>query len=222
MRTPDRILIPLLIGGLLIGGLTIAGTASAQSVDEALLDLQHRWAEINYQLPEDQQAEAFEALAESADALIAMHPDDARLLTWQGIIHSTWAGARGGLGALKLVKRARRYFEQALALDETVLDGSAHTSLGVLFHQVPGWPVGFGNEDQARQHLERGLELSPDGIDSNYFFARWLIDQDRADEARPYLQRAMTAAPRPNRPLADQGRRNEAQAALERIAADHG
>ena len=48
------------------------------------------------------------------------------------------------MGALGLVKRARADFEAAIKLDAGALDGAAYTSLGALYYQVPGWPVGFG------------------------------------------------------------------------------
>ena len=51
------------------------------------------------------------------------------------------AGPIAVLGALGLAKQARADFEQAIKLDPTALDGSAYTSLGVLYYSVPGWPV---------------------------------------------------------------------------------
>ena len=39
----------------------------------------------------------------------------------------------------------RRALEQALAIDATALEGSAFTTLGSLYYQVPGWPIGFGD-----------------------------------------------------------------------------
>jgi tetratricopeptide (TPR) repeat protein len=176
--------------------------------------LQARWAEIKYGLPEDAQAAAFEALAKDADAAVAAHPGDARVLTWRGIVLSTWGGAKGGLGALSLVKRAKADFEAALAIDEHALDGSAHTSLGSLYYQVPGWPVGFGDDDKAREHLEAGLRLNPDGIDSNFFYGSFLHEAGDDEAAVAALRKALSAPPRPGREQADEGRRGEIRTLL--------
>jgi hypothetical protein len=70
-------------------------------------------------------------------------------LIWEGIINSSWAGAIGGLGALGKVKAAKASLEQAMKLDPNALQGSAYTSLGTLYDQVPGWPIGFGDADKA-------------------------------------------------------------------------
>jgi len=180
----------------------------------AVARLQARWAEIKYGMAADAQADAFEALAKEADDAVAAHPRDAAVLTWRGIVEASWAGAKGGLGALSLVKKAKADFETALAIDEAVLDGSAHTSLGSLYYQVPGWPVGFGDEDAAREHLQAGLRLNPAGIDSNYFWADFLRDQGDDAGAIAAFRKALAAPPRPGREAADAGRRGEIEAAL--------
>lgn len=214
---------PLFLALCLCGLLCTIQTAAAQDANQALASVQTRWAEINYLLPEDQRRDAFAELAASVDQLLGDAPDDARLLTWKGIVYSTWAGT-GGLRALGRAKEARRAFERALEIDETVLDGSAHVSLGILQHEVPGWPIGFGNEDNAQHHLERGLELNPNGIDSNYFLGKWLLDRKHYAEAGVRLRHALEAPDRDGRPIADQGRREDIRVALDqlekRLAAD--
>lgn len=200
----------------LVAGLLAGFSLNILAADIA--PLQQRWAEIQYQLPEDQKADAFEALAAEAGQALAQEPDDAPLLIWRGIILSSWAGADGGLGALGKVKEAKSLFEHALQVDPQALQGSAYTSLGALYYQVPGWPIGFGDDEQAEALLKQALALNPDGIDSNYFWGDYLIDQKRYAEARAALFRAQAAAPRPDRPLADQGRQAEIRARLDKIA----
>ncbi|OWL84085.1 tetratricopeptide repeat protein [Halopseudomonas aestusnigri] len=200
----------------LVAGLLAGFSLNILAADIA--PLQKRWAEIQYQLPEDQKADAFEALAAEAEQALAQEPDDAPLLIWRGIILSSWAGADGGLGALGKVKEAKSLFEHALQVDPQALQGSAYTSLGALYYQVPGWPIGFGDDEQAEALLKQALALNPDGIDSNYFWGDYLIDQKRYAEARAALLKAQAAAPRPDRPLADQGRQAEIRARLDKIA----
>ncbi|MAD27685.1 MAG: hypothetical protein CMK75_06630 [Pseudomonadales bacterium] len=200
----------------LVAGLLAGFSLNILAADIA--PLQQRWAEIQYQLPEDRKADAFEALAAEAGQALAQEPDDAPLLIWRGIILSSWAGADGGLGALGKVKEAKSLFEHALQVDPQALQGSAYTSLGALYYQVPGWPIGFGDDEQAEALLKQALALNPDGIDSNYFWGDYLIDQKRYAEARAALLKAQAAAPRPDRPLADQGRQAEIRARLDKIA----
>lgn len=192
----------------------LSSLASAATLDEEILAIQHEWARIQYQLPENKREAAFEKLEAKADQLVRDNPQRAEPRIWDGIVLSTWAGASGGLGALGLVKRARKQFEQAIDIDPTSLQGSALTSLGSLYYQVPGWPIGFGDDDKAENLLSRALMINPDGIDSNYFYADYLLDQGDKVGARQYFEKALKAPARPTRPLADEGRRKDIQAKL--------
>src|SRR5690554_6755163 len=188
----------------------LAMPAWAQDVPTELAQIQQRWAEIQYQTAEQEKEKAFEELATEAKAFVERYPDRAEPLIWQGIVLSTYAGAKGGLGALGLVKEARASLEAALDIDPEALDGSAYTSLGSLYYQVPGWPLGFGDDSKARSYLQKALAINPDGIDANYFFGDFLLDQDEPERARVYLEKVLSAPGRPGRELADDGRRREA------------
>jgi Tfp pilus assembly protein PilF len=130
-------------------------------------------------------------------------------MVWQGIVLSSQAGAQGGLGALSLAKEARKVLEASLKIDPAALGGSAHTSVGTLYHKVPGFPIGFGDDDKARKHLQVALKINPTGIDPNYFYAQFLLDEGEKALALEHLQRAQNAPARPGRETADVGRRKE-------------
>jgi Tfp pilus assembly protein PilF len=148
---------------------------------------------------------------------VADEPQAAELHIWHGIVLSTWAGAKGGLGALGLVKQAKAELETAIELKPQALAGSAYTSLASLYYQVPGWPIGFGDEDQAEALFKQALALNPNGIDPNYFDGDFLLRQKRYGEARAALEKAIAAPARPGREVADAGRRDEARALLAQV-----
>lgn len=204
-----------------LGATLLAATAAAFAGEPSpqVAAVRDRWAEVNYNVPKAQREAAFEALAKQAAAAKAAQQKDATALIWEGIVLSSYAGERGGLGALGLAKQARADFEQAIKLDPNALDGSAYTSLGVLYYQVPGWPVGFGDDDKARELLRKGLKANPDGIDPNYFYGDFLRDQGDWKGAAAALEKALAAPSRPGRELADQGRRKEATALLAKVRA---
>ena len=187
---------------------------SFAGVEEDVGALQREWAQIKYRRPAAEQEKAFAALAQTADAVRGKYAGRAEPQIWYGIIAASYAGARGGLGALSLAKDAKKAFEQALELDPKALDGSAYTSLGSLYYQVPGWPIGFGSDDKARELLEKALALNPDGLDSNYFYGDFLYRKGDHPGARRALQKALSAPPRPGRALADEGRRKEIESLL--------
>ncbi|MDZ4729195.1 MAG: tetratricopeptide repeat protein [Xanthomonadales bacterium] len=210
----QRFIYPTII---LLLGLFASVSANADldaDLDADILQLQQRWAEVNYQLEGKTRISAFEALAGAAENVTKQYPDAAAAWIWSGIIKSTYAGAKGGLGALEIAKQARADLEKALEVDAEALQGSAYTSLGTLYFSVPGWPVGFGNDEKAEELLQHALQVNPDGIDGNYFYGDFLSRQKRYAEARTYLLKAQAASPRPNRQVADAGRQKEITLAL--------
>ncbi|NOY61620.1 MAG: tetratricopeptide repeat protein [Gammaproteobacteria bacterium] len=208
-------LITLLTTLLLI---TSVSAAPAAPVTEAISDLQHQWAVINYQTEKDKQEQRFEVLADSAHEVSARYPHSAEPLVWEAIILSSYAGAKGGLGALSLVKQARELLLKAEEIDPSTLSGSIYTSLGSLYYQVPGWPLSFGDDDKARAYLEKALTINPDGIDPNYFYGDFLIEEGEYERATEVLKKALAAPQRANRPIADTGRKQEINAALLRAS----
>jgi len=189
------------------------------AIGDAAKPLQQQWAIAKYQTDKTERAKAFEALAKQAREIERQQPDNAEVLVWVAIILSTYAGEKGGPGALGLVKDAKALLEKAEAIDPNVLNGSIYTSLGSLYYQVPGWPLSFGDYDKARAYLEKSLLIDPDGIDSNYFYGDFMLRDGKYQQAANVLKKALAAAPRPGRPIADAGRKEEIRAALAEAAA---
>ena len=187
------------------------------SFDDQLLALQHEWAQANYSLEGDEQEKSFKLLIANAKEFVMNNPERAEPLVWYGIIESSFAGVDGGLSALSHAKKAKKSFEKALKIDESVLEGSAYTSLGILYHKVPGWPISFGDDDDARILLEKAVSVNPDGIDPNYFYAEFLFDEREYEKARRHLLLALDAPTRLERPLADKSRRAEVQSLLAKV-----
>jgi tetratricopeptide (TPR) repeat protein len=62
------------------------------------------------------------------------------------------------------------------------------TNLGIVNDKL-------GEHVVAARHFQRALQLQPDFVGGHYFYARWLVDQGRAREAMPHLQRAVALSP---------------------------
>lgn len=186
-------------------------------MEEDVARIRQDWERIKYQTPVKEQEAAFEKLAKESEKTMQAYAKSAEPAIWHGIVEASYAGAKGGLGALSLVKNARKSFEAALGMNANALDGSAYTSLGSLYYQVPGWPIGFGDEKKALELLLKGLSINPNGIDPNYFYGDYLFRTGDYAGAEQALQRALKAAPREGRRIADEGRRKEIAELLEKI-----
>ncbi len=203
---------------LLCAALVLACAPVHAGVPEDVASLQQQWEHIKYELPAAEQESNLARLTGEAGRLRAQHPDSAELMIWHAIVESTYAGAKGGLGALASVKSAKKTLEQALAVNPGALAGSAYTSLGSLYYQVPGWPIGFGDDDKAAEMLRKGLAINPEGIDPNFFYGEFLLRKGELDKAESHLRKALAAPPRAGRKVADDGRRKEILQLLDKVA----
>lgn len=206
----------------LSGGMLGVLPAHAEEIDPAVADIQHRWEVIQYQTAKEERRANLEALAEKASAVATLKPDRPDALIWEGIVLSSLAGEKQGLdklSALGLIKRARERYETAIRIDAGALNGSGLNSLGVLYAKAPGWPLSFGDKTKAEENFLAALQRNPAGIDPNYFYGEFLLDQGKAALAIEHLERALKAPPRPGRQIADEGRRKEAMALLEKAKA---
>ncbi|MFD2190700.1 hypothetical protein [Pistricoccus aurantiacus] len=188
--------------------------AACHAQDSELFALKNRWEYITTQTPENKRADALGELAEDAKALAKTYPNNARVLVWQGIVLASQARAKGGVGALGLAKEARASLEQAIRLDPQGNVGSAYVTLGALYDRVPGWPLGFGDDDQAERMFEKALRIRPAGIDVNYYYAVFLQDEGRLAEARQHARRAVEGEARAGRETSDEALRQEARRLL--------
>src|SRR5512139_4076021 len=77
-------------------------------MEEDVARVRQEWERIKYQLPAKEQEAAFETLAKDSERLVAQYPKQAEPAIWHGIVEASYAGAKGGLGALSLAKGARK------------------------------------------------------------------------------------------------------------------
>lgn len=211
----------LLALALMAAPMTAASAAHADACDDRVRGLQQSWDHVNFEVAQGVRTAEMARLNTQADAVVAQCPNRAEPLVWDAIITASEAGLRGGLGALGLVRDARSQLERAERINPRALNGSVYVSLGSLYAQVPGAPIGFGNRQRARDYLQRGLAMAPNDIDANFFMGDLLVREHDWAAAARYLQKAIDAPARPGRAVADRGRRAEARTLLARAQQHH-
>lgn len=203
-----------LILSILLLGLFTSLIWADENLDASIANLKHDWAKANYNTAKDDQEAAFKKLTEQAHQITEIYANAPEALIWEGIANAGYAKAKGGLGALKIAEKARDLLLASEKANPNALQGSAYTSLGSLYYKVPGWPIGFGNKKKAKAYLQKALDINPDGIDSNYFYADYLSEQGEYKQAIEYYEKALSAPARKGREDADAGRKAEAEAGL--------
>ena len=197
--------------------LLFLNNALASSLNEQLQQVESEWAKVYYQLPKNQQKQAFEKLQQQSITLSKQFPRYAEPIILQAMITATLAGLKNPIAAIMSIHNVKKLLEQAIAINPNAADGAAFVALGSLYYKVPSWPIAFGDNKKAQQLLETALKINPNGIDSNYFYADFLINQNKQSAAIPYLKKALAIPSRNHQHLADSRLQAEAQQALENI-----
>lgn len=191
-----------------------ASPLHASELVNAIASLESDWANVYYQNDASRQRQTYPVLLEKAAELSKRYPNAAEPKIWQATIIATNAAFQSSFSALASLEKAKNLLEAAIAQNPNALDGAAYVTLGTLYYMVPGWPVSFGDNQMAEQLLQASLKINPNGIDANYFYADYLLQQDRTAEAEEYLRKAVQAPLRKQQMFADSQLQNEAKMAL--------
>lgn len=205
---------------VLLMALAFAGSSHASPVADALNSIESEWAKVYYQVPKKQQGPAYAKLLAKTDALVKQYPKEAGLIYWHAVVKACYADHQDPVSALGAIHEVRDLLQRSIALDPKSLGGSAYVVLGTLYHLTPSWPIAFGDDDEAEKMLQTALKISPDGIDSNYYYGQFLLDKGDKQQARQYFERASKAPIRPEQVFADTQLEQEAQLALKNVGGE--
>ena len=195
--------------------LLLTSNVWANSFDNQLLQLETEWAKVHYNYPENEKPEAFLHLMGRAKALSEQHTTRAEPIILLATIILTHAATEGPFAALSSIHQARDLLFKAIAIDPEASEGSAYVTLGTLYFKVPGWPIAFGDDAKAEKLLLTALKISPDAIDTNYFFGDYLLSQDKPVAAVKHFRKAIIAPIQPEKALANLMLQAKAKEALE-------
>ncbi|MBS3963604.1 MAG: hypothetical protein KGZ80_03745 [Methylomonas sp.] len=190
----------------------------AMELEASLTELENAWAHAYFQGAPAQQKQTYAVLLKRATDLAKRNPRSAEAKIWQATIMSASAEHQPALTALATLDAAKILLEQAIQENPKALNGAAYVTLGTLHYMLPGWPISFGDDQKAEYLLQTGLKINPDGIDANYFYGDFLLEQDRIDEAEKYLIKVVDAATQPGQSLSDIQLQNQARNTLANLA----
>lgn len=184
---------------------------------QALPELEHRWAEIRYQIPEKQRLQAFNnELTE-----IGKDPSDcqqsATYQLIQAMIKGSMAKLQNRLDALKMIRQIEAHLQSSIKTDPTIMNGMSWTLLGLLYDKSPGWPFSIGDDKAAKHAYQKGLELNPEGINTNFYYGDFLRRKKKTEQARQYLMKASRSKQGNQSEIAYLGRMQDVKRALNKL-----
>ena len=191
---------------LLASSITLPALADNENVvlPNTVTEMRAELDVVNFDITDKKgRIERLKILLPHAEDLAMKNEDNAGFQMMAGFYNAQYAGYTGGVGALKYAKAARKYLEKSTEIDPSIYGASAHSVLGTIYYQVPGWPIGFGDKKKALKNYQTALQLSPDGMDSNFTYGEYLFNQKKYAEARTYFEKAKLAPARKDRPKAD-------------------
>jgi hypothetical protein len=194
--------------------LAVANTAESRPLEDTLHSVEGRWAKAAYETVGRQQGKDLRALLEDVRLLHQTHPDSPEAAAWHGIVARTYRDIKG---SMSLAKEARDALLAAESIDPLVLGGLVYANLGALYTDVPSGFGGFGNKTKGIGYLWKAIVVDPEGIDSNYLYARVLLAEKDYGAARDALTRAKDAPARPDHPEADIARKLEVENLLAKL-----
>lgn len=198
-----------------------AAPAMVTSAASAAAHIENRWVDIRYVMTDTRERlAAARALRDETAALREAHPDDLEIKFWHAMVLLLEAEYKRDLGSLKVVREAKRLFEEIDAEDPRLLDGRVQTGLAMLYSGVPGWPIAFGDDKKAEAHFRKALEINPRGQEANYLYADFLLGKKKSSEAIGYFETALRAPIRPDHARAEEFRRHEVEHDLAQARAE--
>ena len=186
---------------MLVSAAPIAHASDNKAMDADILAVAEEWAKIKY-LSKDERREREDGGARSQGRRVGNKYPAGRDadLGWDRDQRARFPH----LGAHRAQPRQQR--PRSLlkpTKGPAALDGGAPTSLGVLYYRVPGFPLGWGDTDKARQFLEEAVKNAPSGRDAHYFYADFLFEQGDYKKAEQVLKTALALPHHPERPVWD-------------------
>jgi tetratricopeptide (TPR) repeat protein len=131
---------------------------------------------------------AFEQGVIIAKEGIKNFPNSVESHFWLGTNLGLVGQEKGIIASLFMVGEIEKHIKKSLELDETYFFGAPHRALGWLLHMLPPWPLSFGDNRKALQHLEKAIEFGSN-FPLNYLYAGEIsFALGKKDLSRKYLQ----------------------------------
>lgn len=181
----------------------------ANDLERVVQTLESEWASIYFSSAIDNKKHAYTRLLNKTLKLSKTKPESPELIFWQATIIASRAEHQNAIEAIAAIHKAEELLLKTIKIKPDTLEGAALIALGSLYYQAPGWPIAFGDNNKAEQFLKKGLQINPNGIDSNYHYGLFLLKQNQTEEAIKYFKAALKGPVREEQEFADKSLKEE-------------
>lgn len=188
---------------IFVAFMLLSNAAQSNTLAAQIDYLENEWAKIYYSQTGSGKAASYKRLLNKTRALIKQNEGKAELIFWEAVLISSAAEHSDPFKALVSIETARKLLLKAIEIDPTTMQGSAYVTLGSLYYQAPGWPISFGDKNKAELFLKKALEINPNSLDANYFYADYLISQNKTSKSIQYLKKTINLPIRQNQIFSD-------------------
>ncbi len=134
----------------------------------------------------DYKLENFERGLELIEKAEELDDQSADIYYWKASLTGMRGQTRGVLQSLFMVSPMKEALERTIELDPDY--DSAYFVLGILYREVPGWPLSIGDDKKSVEYLEKALSYRPDDLEWKYELALSLIEKKERERALQILE----------------------------------
>jgi len=146
----------------------------------------HYWYGDNIAQNRDDKLESFERGLELLEKAEELDNQNADIFYWKASLTGMRGQTRGILQSLFMVNPMKEALEKTIELDPDY--ASAYYVLGILYREVPGWPLSIGNDKKSVEYLEKALSFEPGNLEWKYELALSLIENNERERAQKILE----------------------------------
>lgn len=131
---------------------------------------------------------------------ISKYPKNEAILLWHIANFSKYGESLGIVSSAKngLADKVKLNAEKLIALNPKFNDGAGYKILGVINYKVPNIPliITWPSKKVAEDYLKKALAVNPKSISNLYYYAEFLSEVKRKEEAKILLKMVVENSPR--------------------------
>lgn len=195
-------------------------TANDQKATEYLLQCYYFKGAFVVRTKEEQQKNYLKGTLLGKHA-IKIYPKNEAILMWYIANFSKYGESLGVINSIKngLADKVKFYTEKLIVLNPKFNDGVGYKILGVINYKVPLIPLvlTWPSKIKAEDYLKKALGVNPKSISNLYYYAEFLNEVKRNEEAKIILIMVIDTPPRKTDLIEDMYDINQAIKLLEKL-----